>query len=94
MGYQIEMLEKAAKLEKSGNWQEMLTFSKGWASEEPLSLFAWQAIGYSLIKLGRPIEAIPMYRKAIEVAPAHPVDFMGRTLTAAPLWAGLGPRIQ
>lgn len=31
-----------------------------------------------------------MYRKGIEVAPPHPVDIMGLTYSAAPLWYRIG----
>lgn len=89
MGFKLEMLEKAAKLEKSGNWQEMLIFCKGWAAEEPQNLCAWQGIGDSLRKLGKPAEAIPMYHKGLDVAPHYPVD-IGGIFSAGPLWYRLG----
>jgi tetratricopeptide (TPR) repeat protein len=90
INYKLEMLEKAAKLEKSGNWKKMLTFCEEWTSAEPQNQFAWQGLGDSLRKLGNPAEAITMYRKGLEVAPLLPVDFMWGKLSAAPLWYRLG----
>lgn len=89
MGYKLEFLEKAAKLEKSEKWQEMLTFCKGWAAEEPQNLSAWQGIGDSLRKLGKPAEAIPMYRKGLDVSLSYRAD-TGGIFSAGPLWYRLG----
>lgn len=89
MGFKLEMLEKAAKLEKSGDWKEMLIFCKEWAAEEPQNHCAWQGIGDSLRKLGKPAEAITMYRKGLDVAPSHPAD-IGGIFSAGPLWYRLG----
>jgi tetratricopeptide (TPR) repeat protein len=86
MGYQLENLEAAAKFEKNNQWRELLDFSNQWLVNEPENIFAWQAMGDALIKLGRSAEAIPVFRKGIEIAPPYPVDFMGKTLSAAPLW--------
>jgi hypothetical protein len=52
MDYILERLEKAAELEKIGNWREVLAHSKEWAAAEPHNLFAWQGIGDSLTELG------------------------------------------
>ncbi|BCT68806.1 tetratricopeptide repeat protein [Nitrosospira sp. NRS527] len=90
MDYILERLERAAELEKTGNWQEVLTHSKEWAAAEPHNLFAWQGIGDSLTQLGMVEEAISAYRKGLEVAPPHPADFFGRKLSAGPLWYRLG----
>ena len=88
--YKLNKLEEAAKLERSGDWKKLLTFSREWASKEPLSLFAWQGIGDALRKLGKPAEAIPMYRKGLEVVPSHPVDFPDGIFSAGSLWYRLG----
>lgn len=90
MSSKLEKLEKATKLEKSGNWQEMLIFCEEWASEEPQDPDAWLGIGNSLRKLGNPAEAILMYLKGLERAPFHVEDSTGRFYDAAPLWHKLG----
>lgn len=86
MGYKLENLEAAAKLEKKNKWHELLEFSKQWVIEEPGNFFAWQAMGDALRKLDRPAEAIPVFRKGLEVAPPRPIDFMGKPVSAGPLW--------
>ncbi|MDD1014310.1 tetratricopeptide repeat protein [Pseudomonas rubra] len=86
MTAKLENLELAAKFEKNNQWRELLNFSNQWVVEEPENVFAWQAMGDALRKLGRPAEAIAILCKGIEFAPPHPVDFMGKVLSAAPLW--------
>lgn len=90
MGYKFENLEKWTKLEKTGDWQKALSFGREWAAAEPHNFLAWQGIGDALTELGRVDESIPIYRKALEVAPAHPVEFFDGNLSTAPLWYRLG----
>lgn len=90
MGYKLENLETAARLEQRNEWQELLEFSKQWVSEEPENFFAWQSMGVALRKLNRPAEAIPVFRRGLEFAPPHPIDFMGKPMSAGPLWYSLG----
>lgn len=90
MSSKLERLDKATKLETSGNWQEMLTYCEEWASEEPQDPDAWLGVGNSLRKLGNPVEAILMYLKGLERAPFHVEDSTGEFYDAAPLWYQLG----
>lgn len=48
MGYELENIEIAGKLEKNGNWQELLSFCKSWTEQEPRTFLAWQGMGDSL----------------------------------------------
>ena len=82
----LNRLEKVAKLEKDGNWHEMLVFCQEWVSENPRYPGAWHGIGDSLRKLGNPAEAILMYRKALEMAITYSEDSTGDGYDAAPLW--------
>lgn len=86
MTAKLENLEAAAKFEKNNQWRELLNFSEQWLIDEPETVFAWQAKGDALRKLGRSAEAIPIFRRGIELAPPYPVDFMGGVMSAAPLW--------
>lgn len=86
MEYRLEKLEAASNFEKKNQWRELLVFSEQWVVDEPENFFAWQAMGEALRKLGRPAEAIPVFLKGLEVTPPHPVDFMGKMLSAGPLW--------
>ncbi|MHB1186834.1 tetratricopeptide repeat protein [Thiobacillus sp.] len=90
MSSKLERLEIATKLEKSGNWQEMLILCEEWASDEPQDPDAWLGIGNSLRKLGNPAEAILTYLKGLERAPFHVEDSTGEFYDAAPLWYQLG----
>ena len=90
MGYKLQNLETAARLEQKNRWQELLEFSKQWVSDEPENVFAWQAMGDALRKLNRPAEAIPAFRRGIELASPLPIDFMGKPMSAGPLWYRLG----
>ncbi len=90
MGFNLENLETAARLEKNNKWQDLHDFSIRWISEEPENFFAWQAMGDALRKLNRPAEAIPVFRKGLEFAPPHPIDFLGKPMSAGPLWYRLG----
>ena len=90
MNYKLENLERAAQLEAEENWAELLKFSMSWSADEPYNLFAWQAKGDSLRKLNQPSEAISAFLKGLEVAPQKPLDFLGKPLTAGPLWYRLG----
>ncbi len=86
MKIKVENLEHAAKLEINEMWDDLLAFSRGWTEEEPTNLFAWQAMGDSLRKLGRPTESISAYLRGLNVAPVQPVELFGRFLSAGPLW--------
>lgn len=90
MGYKLANLETAAKLEQKNKWHELLEFSSQWIAEEPENFLAWQAMGDALRKLNRSAEAIPVFRKGLDVAPPCPVDFMGKAMSAGPLWYRLG----
>ncbi len=90
MTYKLENLERAAKLEAEGSWAELLKFSVSWSVDEPYNLFAWQAKGDSLRKLNQPSEAIAAFLRGLEVAPPQPIEFLGKPLTAGPLWYRLG----
>lgn len=90
MEYKLETLEKAAELESSGSWQEMLKFCQLWTINEPKNHLAWQGLGDSLAELGKFAEAISMYQNGLEVAPKHPVNFLGTRMSAGPLWYRLG----
>jgi tetratricopeptide (TPR) repeat protein len=86
----LDRLEKAAELEQSGKWNDLLVFSRKWAEIEPLNFFAWQCIGDSLVALGKITESIPIYQKGLEVAPANPSNLLGVEISSAALWYRLG----
>ena len=85
MGYKLASLETAAKLEQKNKWHELLEFSSQWIAEEPENFLAWQAMGNALRKLNRSAEAIPVFRKGLDVAPPSTADFMGKPMSAGPL---------
>ena len=90
MSTKHERLEKAAKLEKSGKWQEMLILCEEWALEEPQDPNALLGLGNSLRKLGNPAEAILMYLRGLEMAHLLVDDSTRGFYNAAPLWYQLG----
>lgn len=90
MGYKLENLETAARLEQRNGWQELFEFSKQWISEEPENFFAWQAMGDALRKLNSPAEAVLAFRRGLELMPPHPIDLVGIPVSAGPLWYKLG----
>jgi tetratricopeptide (TPR) repeat protein len=89
-GYKIWRLEKAAKLEQNGKWHELLALGREWVEVEPRNFIAWQVIGDSLKELGKAVEAIPIYKKGLEVAPSQPTDFFGACISSSGLWYRLG----
>lgn len=90
MVYNLDRILQAARIEGRGDWTGLLVFCQGWVEIEPLNCLAWQGVGDSYRKLAQPEKAIAAYRKGLEVAPPNPVKFLGRTISSAPIWFGLG----
>ncbi len=88
--YDFDRILQAAKIEERGDWLHLLAFCQEWAVAEPYNCLAWQGVGDSYRKLAQPENAVAAYEKGLAVAPAQPVDLMGRTLSSAPIWYRLG----
>ena len=90
MEFDLQRLEEAAQLEADGNWIGMFKHCANWKVDEPSNFLAWQGTGDALTQLGKDVVAIPMYQRAIELAPSRPTVFFGVTMSAAPIWYRLG----
>ena len=90
MEFDLENLERAAQLETSGNWREMLKHCSMWKVAEPTNYLAWQGVGDALTHFGKDNEAIAMYQQALKLVPAKPTVVLGATMSSAPVWYRLG----
>lgn len=90
MDYQLKYFEQAASLENASKWDELLAHCVLWSEQEPDNFLAWHSTGLAYRNLGLPENAIKAYRTGIAVAPTHPMQFFTRTISAGPLWNGLG----
>ncbi len=77
-------------LEKSENWLEMITACDFWAVQQPSNPLPYFSSGNANRKIGKPIQAVSMYRKAIEVS-NFPSNILTSDFFPIPqCWYGLG----
>lgn len=77
-------------LEKSENWREMIAKCVVWANQQPSNPLPYFSSGNAHRKIGKPVAAVAMYRKAIEVS-NQPNDLLPSSFfSIAQCWYGLG----
>jgi tetratricopeptide (TPR) repeat protein len=76
---QAEWLAQARKLERQGNWSELLELGRQWTQTESRNALAWFVRGRASSELQRQGEAIAAYRQALKIEPGdvHSINNLG-----------------
>ncbi|HEY9676517.1 MAG TPA: tetratricopeptide repeat protein [Drouetiella sp.] len=65
-------LQGLQSLNRSGNWNEMLDYSRAWIAKDPNSSIGWFGVGQSAYKLGNYDAAVAGFLKATQLTPKEP----------------------
>jgi Tetratricopeptide repeat len=68
-------LQGVVALNKAGNWNEMLDYSRAWVAQDPNSSVGWFSLGQSAYKLGNYDAAVAGFLKATQLTPTEPKPY-------------------
>jgi tetratricopeptide (TPR) repeat protein len=77
-------------LEKAENWREMIAKCDVWASQQPLNPLPYFSSGNAYLKIGKPVTAVEMFRKAIDISNQPVSTFPPSVFNCLHEWYGLG----